>query len=144
MANRRSFLKNLVGLIGVVGITTGHTPLPEADTDSRKLLLVDGKEIAEYIKVEIYDSKMSGTKQLAVYMTMAEFEMLESKKFPFGGKGGMLGGPGHAPLIGLRSNRTMREFRAEYEITELRLRRRRDDPQRYARVNFKVLWEEML
>jgi len=109
ISNRRSFLKTVVGVFGMV---VGGALLPKVVDIPNKVLLVNGKEIAEYVEAKIF----SKYNWLFVTLSGEEWERMCNHSFPFPWK--------NRNTIGLQSNGNIQEFRCEYVATTLPYGRR--------------------
>ena len=104
ISNRRSFLKTVVGVFGMVA---GGALLPKVPAAPNKVLLINGKEVAEYVEAEVF----SGDSLLYVTLTGKEWERMSNLPFPFTWK--------ERDIIELRNKENIQEFRCVYIATIL-------------------------
>ena len=79
--NRRSFLKNMAGLISATCVTTGCALLPKADDDLHKALFINGERVAEYEEATVFNND-----KLVVYLPGKEWQRLYNPySLPFNG-----------------------------------------------------------
>ena len=102
--NRRSFLK---GIAGVFGMVAGSTLLTKVPDTPNKALFINGNEVAEYIEAKMF----SKNNWLFVTLSGEEWEKMCDRSFPFPWK--------NRNTIGLQNNGNMQEFRCEYVATTL-------------------------
>ena len=104
ISNRRSFLKNAVGVFGMIA---GGALLPKVPDAPNKTLLVNGKEVAEYIEAGVF----SNSGNLYVTLTGKEWERMRSLPMPFTWK--------ERDIIELHNKGNIQEFSCVYEATIL-------------------------